>query len=293
MLTTKTMLVFLNISQPKLSRVDNKATKEVCDAKAAKRGAANVTKVLFDPADYSPITALIGQIRKTHYARTLPWLDSGQRILSSEGFLSYTDEMRGLTSQFDRLTREFCDKYEVNLERSKLMLADLFNEFDYPSVEAVRDRFGINLSYSPVPDAGDFRVEGIEEIETARIKADLVGRQSMAIEAAMKDVADRLKNVVGSIATKLTEKRTTQDVDGCKVEKDAIFRDSLIYNAKELVALLPSLNISGDPAITLVGQQLAKQLEGVEPEALRKKPEAKKDLAKAAQSIFDQMSGLY
>jgi hypothetical protein len=289
MLNNSALLVSLSIGQPKLTRSDREATTDVCFSNQAAAGAAKVVKNLFDPADYKPITQLIGQIRTVHYARTLPWLDSGARILSNAGFLAYTQEVSKYRAEFDKLTAAFCADYSDKLDRAKAVLGSLYRAADYPSVEEVRSRFTFDVNFSPIPQGSDFRVEGIEEAQKALIQAELDKRQVEATEKAMEDVADRIREAVGNLAGKLTETRKAKDGSTAP----AIFRDSLVDNVIELVDLLPTLNLTGDPEITRIGIELKKKLKGITAESLRSSDSLRAKTAREAQSIVDKLGGLF
>jgi hypothetical protein len=90
---------------------------------------------------------------------------------------------------------------------------------------------------------------------------------------------DRLRKVVSSIIEKCSS-------------PDAIFRDSLIGNARELCNVLTRLNVTDDPILETLRQQ-TETLSMVEPETLRRNDDVRAETAKQAQSILDAMTATY
>lgn len=103
-------------------------------------------------------------------------------------------------------------------------------------------------TFSPVPEAGDFRVD----IGEAGMK-ELQDRYSQAyktrLDGAMKDVWERLHDALSKMSERF-------DYDGSGTKK--IFRDSLVENAQELTGLLKHLNLTNDLQL----EQMRKDLEG-------------------------------
>lgn len=278
MLNENAMLVSLSIRQPKQQRVDKRVTEKLCMSYGSAADAARVVKVLFDPASYKPIKQKINSIRAFHYDHTLPWLDSGQRILSSAGFMAYAEAMRKERAELTTLINDFVADYEEQLEQAKQRLNGMFKQEDYPASDEIRERFGFDVSYYPVPAAGDFRVQGIDEEMKQAIQEELDKAQQVAVKQAMRDVYDRLYKSVKHMTAKLSDPK-------------AIFRDTLVDNLADLVELLPSLNIENDPKIDeLRGDIVKAQLNAIDPEDLRKDKDFRKEVASDAKAIVDKMA---
>lgn len=96
-----------------------------------------------------------------------------------------------------------------------------------------------------------------------------------AEQAALKDVWNRLYERVKHIAEKLADPK-------------AIFRDSMVENAKEICALLPRLNFADDPNLEAMRQQVEASLLK-HPDALRNDPDLRRDTAAEAKKIMDAM----
>jgi acetate kinase len=125
----------------------------------------------------------------------------------------------------------------------------------------------------PVPTA-DFRVS-IASDELRRIQQDVEQRVQQSARVAMQDVWQRLHDRVAHMADKLSDPK-------------AIFRDSLVENAREICAILPRLNFTDDPDLERMRQEVEATLLK-HPDALRNDPVLRQDTATQAKRIMDAM----
>lgn len=277
MLQQKAMLVNLNISQWTASKKDKAVSLAVQQQhKANEKKAGWFNKRLIDPTALEPISKIEGRIREFHYKLTLPWGDNGDRILPAKVYMDYVDGLRKFRTEFDDAVDTFVNKYPLLVQEARVMLGTMYDPGDYPDISNIRGRFDLKTTFAPVPDAEDFRVNvGADEIEEIKksITAGVADRQ----RAAIKECWGRVRDVVERIQERLAT-------------PDAIFRDSLIENAKSLMELLPKLNITEDPELEAVRKDVMDHLI-IEPEDLRRYPKTRRQAADKAQEILDKMNG--
>ncbi|HSG21231.1 MAG TPA: hypothetical protein VLA31_10715, partial [Burkholderiaceae bacterium] len=131
-----------------------------------------------------------------------------------------------------------------------------------------------DMAVYPVPST-DFRV-AIGSAELSRIQQDVERRVQEAAQNAMKDLWQRLHDRVKHMAEKLADPK-------------AIFRDSMVENAREICAMLPRLNFTDDPQLEAMRQEVEASLLK-HPDALRNDPDLRRDTAATAKDIMDRMS---
>ncbi len=282
-LANKAMLASLKIKQWSGRKLDKEVTAETNRDHGAAADAGRYNKLLIGREALAPIVAIANRARSEHYARTLAWADDGARILSAVGYLPYMETMRGLRIEFDAATAVFVASYERHVEEAKTRLNGMFKAADYDSVDAMAKRFGFDKKILPMPSAADFRVD-IGDAEADRIRADIEADMNAAVTEAMRDVFQRVADCVKHMAEKLAESRQTD-----KGAAPAIFRDSLVENVRELVALLPSLNITGDAVLGQIADRMG-ALCKYDASALRDDKGARDEVAKAAASILADVS---
>lgn len=284
-LSSKAMLARLRICQWSATRLDKSVTREINESHNASADAGRYNKRLVGKAALSKIQTIASEARSEHYKRTLPWSDEGQRLLSSAGFIDYSEKMRAIRDAFESAVDEFITGYPEFVGQARRDLNGLFNESDYPAAVDIRARFKLEFSFQNCPDAGDFRVD-LGAAQVAEIQADMEARAREALNAATKDVWQRVADAVGHMSAKLREYKP--GADGKRA--DGVFRDSLVDNVRELVGLLPSLNIAGDHGLAAIADRMRQELCADDAKALRDNAGARESVANAAESILADVS---
>lgn len=275
-LNDRALLVQLNISQWTARKYDKRATKEVADAHNTTIAAGRYNKSLLPMNDYlDRVHRKSTVIRTKYYTNTLPWGIEGTQLLPSANYLAFMTDFRNEKSEWEALVLDFVVNYDDLKSQAKLMLGSLYNEADYPSRDEIMRKFGMDMAIMPVPST-DFRV-ALSESEIGSIRSDLEARLREASASAMKDVWERLFERVKHIVEKLSDPA-------------AIFRDSMVDNAKEICALLPRLNFADDPDLEALRHEVEHKLTKYHPDALRNDPDLRRDTAAEAKAIMDKMS---
>ena len=272
MIQNRAMLARLSISQWTARKHDRTVSAEVEKAHSA-HDAGRYNKLLVNKALLDPISKLAGVIRQYHYAQTLPWNDGGDRLLPSALFLDYTAEIRKFKAEYQALVRTLVAAYPAEVQAARNRLGTMYDPSDYPEAHELHSRFDIAVEFVPVPDAKDFRVdvsdEAAEEIRN-QITESVNARQTQAV----KDCYRRVREV----ESKLYERLSIED---------AVFKDSLVGNARDLMTVLPALNITQDPELDALHHEISAML--VSPQTLRNDPVARKATADAADAILAKL----
>ena len=270
---SRAMIARLSISQWTARKHDSKVSKEVEKAHAA-HDAGRYNKMLVSKALLDPLSRLAGAVRQYHYSMTLPWSDNGDRLLPSKSYMDYTDQIRKFRNEFKTKVLEMRNAYPAEVNAARSRLGTMYNPADYPKAWEIDDRFSIDTEFTSVPNAEDFRVdiskEAAEEIRTS-ITAALQERQQQAVN----ECYIRIRDVVGKIHERLSDPK-------------AVFKDSLISNATDLASMLPSLNITDDPALTKVYQDLIALLRK-SPKQLRASLALRAHIAQEAQELLAKL----
>ena len=89
----------------------------------------------------------MSEARTRHYANSLPWDDKGSRLLTVANYEHYTGLMDGLRERLVRQRARFIEDYDDYVDQARLDLGKLFRIEDYPSKEALQDKFSIQLPH--------------------------------------------------------------------------------------------------------------------------------------------------
>jgi len=278
---TRAMLVWLQIGTWSARKYDKRATAKLTADHHAAADAARVNKSLLpgDAKAYRALTSLAGSIRAEHYTNTLAWADEGWRLLPVANFQNYTAWYRAQKNAYASALADFCQEYPSLRANAPARLNGLYRAEDYPTTQDMSGKFTLDVQFSPVPAAGDIRLD-LAADQRAIVEASITGRVEQATAIAMRDAWTRLHDVVAHIAERLSD-------------PTAVFRDSLIENARAAVDGLKRLNVTNDPDLEAMRARVEAELTQAEPETLRIVPAVRQDTAARAQDIMAAMGGLY
>ena len=259
-LASSAMLTELNISVWTGRKKDKRESQECAKFNDADIGVVSVNKMLLGDCDeLKALNELRGKIRNhIHYPMTMPWSDSGLRLLPTAVYFDYNNQMSEAIALFFQLRDKFVENYDFAVTRARAKLGDLFMRSDYPTSEEIRSKFDVRVNYTPLPDAGDFRVDVGNEA-SVQLKADYDKFYGDQLSKAMGDVWKRMHTALTNMSSKLT------DSNG----KKQVFRDTLVSNALSMVDLLSTCNVTGDSQMEAMRLKLDGALRGITPEGLR------------------------
>lgn len=276
-IVNNTMVVNLQISTWSGYKLDKGMTQKVTTDANAAADAARVNKHIVPKESLKEIITAAGALRTHFYDKTLPWGDNGDRLLPRLSFETFTTEHGRLEQEFHNAVDNFInEKYLVAREKAEFRMGEMFNPNDYPMPEQLRRRFAVNLDIHGVPTGRDFRVD-MDNLTVDTIRKQIEAKNQERLSVAMQDVWTRLAETLGHFANKMAD--------------DSIFRDSTVKNLEELVDALPALNITGDPQLDQIRQDIQDTIIGYTPKDLRKDSAVRQAAAKESKRIIDQMAG--
>ena len=281
-LQSSAMILRLHISTYTGRKADKKTREEVVADKGAKsKSAASVYKSLFaGDADLDAINTFQAKARKRIADITVPWSDSGDRLVSTRNYFAVAKELSSLNTEFDDLVDVFASGYSTKISSSAFALGDLFDRSEYPPVEEIRSKFKFSYSFEPVPTHNDFRVDlQNEAIETLRSQYESVSEQRL--KAAMQDVWSRVIDE----ATRLRDKLIVPE----EGSRPRIF-ETTFDGFKDLIDSLDALNITRDAELDSVRVNLKNTLETVDIKSIRESDEVRNAVRNKMQSVLDKFA---
>ena len=286
-LTDDAMQVSLRITAWSGRRHDREASNHVALVHDASASAGRYHKRLLPKAAFAALTATVSEARTKHYENTLPWDDQGARLLTVANYEHYTALMGGLRERMVRERARFIEDYESNIDQARLDLGKLFRIEDYPSKEALQGKFSLRYRITEVPDPEHFMAKlATDDVE--RIRRDIESDVEERLHGAVGDLYRRFGEAIERVSDRLRE-----DENG----KPLVFRDSMIENIRELVDVVPRLNIFGDAELAGLCEQVKEKIAGVEPDALRPSksfdPGARERVKRDADDLMERFSGYF
>ena len=273
-IATSAVLVDLNISMWTARKLDKAVSKEIDVDKHTTVSGGNYNKhLLAGSGQLARISKLASEIRDWHTRQTLPWSDTGTRLLPTANLFDYKERLGHYESEFNNAVSEFLVDYPQIVTMMAYNLGRLFDRAEYPDAEQIKAKFGLRHTIMPVPESGDFRVDIADDIK-AKMKTDYEDAYAGRLDSAVGDAWSRLHTTLKHMAERL----------GGNSKK--IFRDSLIDNALELTTLLTKLNITKDPNLESARVELEKTLVGVSAEDLRESSGLRSEVASKVTEIM-------
>ena len=258
-LTRDAMLVSLRINNWSGRRYDREASDDVAVRNDADPSAGRYNKRLLRKEAFAAMTKTMSKARALHYENTLPWDDAGSRLLTTANYDHYTAAVDELAEQLVTERNAFIHDYDSNIDQARIGLGGLFRTEDYPAKDSLRRRFAIKYRIVPVPNPEHFLAD-LAAGDADRVKRDIEALVQERLQDAITDLYKRLGEAVDHVV-----KRLDVDAEG----KPLVFRNSLIGNIRDLVDIVPRLNIFGDERLAQLCQQVKDRIASVDPDELR------------------------
>jgi hypothetical protein len=293
------VLISLSMSSYSPRTLDREESRKLTQHKGAQAGSAKVIRDRLagtKAADVlAQITAAQGEARATLYKSSLPWDDSGRRMCNNETAHDLIIDLRGKEAHITDLAGKFAEAWKTAGTEAQAALNGLWKADDYAaSPDQMRAKFSMKIDIEPIPQAADLRMDVPGDI-LAEIRKQTEARITARFNAGCQDAYKRLYDVIDAMHKKLTD-------------PEAIFRDSLVGNVRDMIDLLPVLNIGKDPKLNDLAETARKRLLTLElpatlagmPETtpgtellarkLRDEPEHRRQTAAAASRILADIS---
>lgn len=277
----RALLVSLSISTLGNTRKDARITKETNEAHGADETAGRYSKHLLPPETLEPINQHSTAWRKWHRLQTLPWMDDGARIITTQNYADYTEGTRERRRKFETLRDEFLAVYPQLVADAPQRLNGMHNPADYLPMEIVKSKFGVKTTFTPLPLAGDFRAQ-LQTDEIEQLKTDYEQAMASAVESAKADVVRRLKEPLAHMAEILRKK----DGKGTRIDS------GLVENLRQAVLLIPQLQLEQDERFSELLKS-ADSLADTDVDGLRKSAVMRRDTADEAERIVAKLDGYF
>lgn len=275
-LQSKALTANLNIGAWSARKHDKKVTEEVQEAHNAKKDTGRYNKLLVAKEWLNDLQKVHSAARTFHYENTLPWGDNGDRLLPSANYFTYTQEMSFFNSQHDEKVREIIANIEKMIAQAEQDLNGMFNPADYPTRAELESKYLFKVSFMPLPDI-DFRLNlGQTEINNLTQQVETAFRDR--INAAVSDTWARIKDQLTHMKERLSD-------------SEAIFKNSLFDNLRDIIDLLPKLNVTDDFNITQICDQMKTLI--VDPESVRKNTRLRSQKADEVDAILNQFGSFF
>jgi len=288
-LASSAVLVSIDTKVWSATKQDRGISNEVSDSKNADRNAGKYVKNLL--ADHPKHKAIVNY-RQTIYnwtkRRTYRWNDAND-LLPSIDVPKFKQEFSEHKMKFDTLVDEFLNSYGSIVSDMAFKAGTMFNRSDYPAVDELRVKFGVELYVSEVP-MNDFRCGIANDIAD-----DLFDTYSKQAENIVTEVMlaqkSRFIEVMKSIShcCGYDELGVDDNTGETKVKKRKIY-DTTLLKAKEMCETFKGFNLNDDPELEEARAMLERALADVDAEDIRESDAVRSSVKEDVDSILSKFS---
>jgi hypothetical protein len=283
---TCAMLVEFSAPMWTARKLDRSTTDEVIHNKnAGAHDAARVNKKLL--AGRKELEVILKHVNATRayvYDHTIPWSDRGMRLLPVADFPAFDARMQDAEEAFVKLVDEFDRVYPTLITAQAMALGEMFNRDDYPDPARIRAKFSWHVHYTPVPSAGDFRVD-IGNAAQAELRRKLVEMADRRVEEAVRGLWDMFKEHLQRMSRQLTV-----EIGADGTERKSKLYDSLLDNGLDLCKRMRTLNLINDAQLEHARVELERTINSVDIDDLRKDVEARKEIKTRVDELLDKFN---
>lgn len=283
-ISASSVLVELNISCWPGQIVDKRITDNVLVSNGATTSDAGLFRknLMAGSTLRKDIADFAASCRLWHNTMTLPWSDRGPRLLPTSLFLDYKLEANRRKAQYDHMVAHFMAEYPQLQTQAPQFLGSMFNPADYPTVEELQAKFGFRMVFTPLPQAGDFRLDvANEDLEELRKQYD--NSLNARMEEAMQSQWDKLHDLLMRMSDKLKLSLNNEDA---KMR----WHDSFITNAQDMCQMLTHLNVTKDPKLEEARRELEQAIRGVGIDDIKTDEVTRHKVKERLDAILDKFS---
>ena len=241
----------------------------------------SATKKLLDTEHplFRSVTAVRGKILQHWKDLTLPYPESGLRLIRQEDVGEFDRSMQRFRSELMSAVEELDDAFLELRSVARERLGQLFNASDYPV--SLKGEFAVTWEFPAVepPNYLQQLNPALYEQQCQRVQS----RFDEAVQLAEQAFVEELSRLVEHLTERLT---------GAEDGKPKVFRDSAIENLTAFFERFRRLNIrSNDQLDALVGDA-QRILRGIEPQELRDRSSLRGRVASQLATVQASLDGV-
>jgi glycyl-tRNA synthetase beta subunit len=216
-----------------------------------------------------------------HYELTLPWVSDphatrqeGARLLPHLITERYMSEMAALKRAAINQLEEFLAAYPDLIVQAKANLGSMVGNTTYPTVEELRSSFRVHFDFEPLPAASNF--QGLDDFMLERLTKGLQKKQQRQVVDASAAMWKRAAKPVRKLIERLENADTT-------------IKEPTIEALREIVTLLPGWNLTGDPQMAEVTEEINELISGLDAKTLRTNEVVRSEVIAGAKRVQDKL----
>lgn len=228
---------------------------------------------------FKALTAIRGEAVTRWKSVTLPWPESGIRLIRRNSIEDFDNQMHVLSGRLEEAVLELDDHYEELRSAARERLGSLFNPSDYPA--SLQGAFSMAWDFPSVDPPAYLRQVNPElyEQQCQRIRTQFSEAVRLAEEAFTAELSELISHLC---------ERLSGDRDG----KRKVFRDTAVSNLTDFFNRFRSLNVGSNVELDRLVDQARGALRGVRPTTLRESGGLRQHVATQLSSLQSVLDGM-
>ncbi len=273
MLSQTALIVFPTIQSTTLKVTDKQAGKDLAHSKRATEKSTRVVKALINTDYLKPISQVMTAFRTYMQSQTVPWYGDSC-LLPKDKLFDFSAKVTEYQDELDKEVNRFIRSYSSLINEAAQELGDMFNSEDYPDPMELKGKFSLGVKFVPVSDSNKFSDLGFDDTSTDRLRAAAIEAENKLLKEATENLFERVKLRVQMLANRFKDPLTKR------------YHQSLVDGLEVLVDTLPSLNITGDPGLSNVIDDVRQMIASFDFDEAKEKPEVREDVAAQCDAIL-------
>lgn len=275
-----------------LTRIDRTASNKVNADNGAisKAASVNVNRLAGADVFHKNIVSIQGEAKALLQRVSQPFGEEDVwRMLPNMQFEKFVRDWAVIKQNYDKAIEQLISQAPHIIERAKENVGS-FN-IEVPTIEEMKDAYGLQADFMPIPDGANFR--GLDENTIEKLRQRHDKQLESAVHIAERDTLERFVDPLERFIDRMKayNEREASIAGGADAKiKTGIFRDTVVTNIKELHDMLGSFNITGNPKLTQLGNDLA-ELAGTKPDKLRESETLRTVQTARAQEVAETLKG--
>ena len=251
-----------------------------------KYGRASATVRLMD--DHRELAAVLNYKQLFYQwcrANTGRWEEWGARYITAAKLLDFMPEWEARRDKFFELVDIADATYPQYYAAEAAELGASFNPLNYPALGNFKSYFDVGYHPVPLPDYSRLKdVEGFTQQDVDYFLEQAEAELQQKVADAQQDLITRVYDHVNRIAKKLIIPIG---------ESGAKFHDTMLESIQTNMELFRDLNITKDPKLTELLDEIETKILVTHPDNLRNNPITRQAVANNAISIADKLQKMF
>ena len=228
---------------------------------------------------FKAVTAVRTRVLSLWRGTTLPYPESGVRLIRQDRIGQFTDQMDVLREQLVEAVEALDRKYDQLCSAARQRLGSLYNSADYPST--LRGLFAFEVDFPSTEPPNYLMQLNPRLYEQQRLR--MVARFEQAVQLAEDAFIGEFNKVVGHLVERLS---------GSDDGKPKIFRDSVVGNLHEFFERFRSLNVHSNEQLDRLVETAQNAMHGIRPDQLRDRNGLRRNIATQLSAVGSQLEGM-